>query len=303
MKKGLILGLILATSLLIGGGAFVYAGTQQSDSPTVKTSPLSKATLQNTVSATGVVESYTKVVISTNSNDTIEKLYVSVGQAVENGDWLCQLYNKESGTTTNVKATANGTITAMTAVKGSSAAGELFTIENTGDLKIRGKVKEADLNKIHENMTVAVKTDATGNQIFPGTLTKIAPSALASDPSSSKAEFAIEVDLPAETNGLRIGMNAKLNVITAEKNDVFCVPYEALVKDNSGQTCIYVATENADKKGSYIVESIPVSTGLESDSLVEISGEKLVPGLAVIAQPQSLQPGAIISVETEKTVS
>jgi HlyD family secretion protein len=303
MKKGLILGLIVGIAILIGGGALVYASSQQPDSPTVKTSPLSKSTIQNTVSATGVVESYTKVVISNNSNDTIEKLYVSVGQGVENGDWLCQLYNKETGTYTNVKATATGTITTMSAVKGSTAAGELFTIENTGDLKIRGKVKEADLNKIHESMTVAVKTDATGSQIFPGTLTKIAPSALASDAASNKAEFAIEVDLPADTTGLRIGMNAKLNIITTEKNDVFCVPYEALVKDTSGQTCIYIATKNTEKKGSYVVESIPVSTGLESDSLIEISGEKLVPDLAVIAQPQSLQPGAIVSVEAGKTVS
>lgn len=301
-KKGIILCVLLGVALLVGGGAYVYANSQPTPAVAVKTAPLSKSTLQNTISATGVIESYNKVKISDTSNDKIEKIYVSVGQWVAKDDWLCQLYNKADDSYSYVKATTNGTITAMNAVKGNPANGELFTIEDTNDLKVRGKVKEADLNHIHENMPVLVKSDATGDKVFPGNLTKIAPTAIKSEATTAsaaatKAEFEVEIDLPTDTTGLKIGMTTRLSIVSEERADVFCVPFEALVMDDSGQSCIYVAKENPVEQGSFTVESIPVTTGLETDSLIEISGDQLSEGLVIISQPQTVQPGMVVSVE------
>ncbi|OFV72246.1 efflux RND transporter periplasmic adaptor subunit [Acetobacterium wieringae] len=300
-KKGIILCVVLGVALLVGGGAYVYANSQPAPAVAVKTTPLSKATLQNTISATGVIESYTKVKVSDTSNDNIEKIYVSVGQWVAKDDWLCQLYNKADDSYSYVKATTSGTITAMNAVKGNPANGELFTIEDTNDLKVRGKVKEADLNHIHDNMPVLVKADATGDKIFPGNLSKIAPTAIkseaAANAAATKAEFEIEVDLPADVTGLKIGMTTRLNIISEERADVFCVPFEALVVNDAGQTSVYVAKENPVEQGSYTVEAIPVTTGLETDSLIEIAGDQLSEGLAIISQPQTVSPGMAVSVE------
>lgn len=301
-KKGIILCVVIGVALLVGGGAYVYANSQPTPAVVVKTAPLSKSTLQNTISATGVIESYNKVKISDTSNDKIEKIYVSVGQWVAKDDWLCQLYNKADDSYSYVKATTNGTITAMNAVKGNPANGELFTIEDTNDLKVRGKVKEADLNHIHENMPVLVKSDATGDKVFPGNLTKIAPTAIKSEATTAsaaatKAEFEVEIDLPTDTTGLKIGMTTRLSIVSEERADVFCVPFEALVMDDSGQSCIYVAKENPVEQGSFTVESIPVTTGLETDSLIEIAGDQLSEGLVIISQPQTVQPGMVVSVE------
>lgn len=300
-KKGIILCVVIGVALLVGGGAYVYANSQKAPEISVKTSPLAKATLQNTISATGVVESYTKVKVSDTSNDNIEKLYVSVGQAVAKGDWLCQLYNKADDSYSYVKASTGGTITAVNAVKGNPANGELFTIEDTNDLRVRGKVKEADLNHIHENMPVLVKADATGYKIFPGNLTKIAPTAIKSEATTTatnnKAEFEVEVDLPSDATGLKIGMNTRLSIVSEERADVFCVPFEALVVDSAGQSSIYIAKENPVEQGSFTVESIPVTTGLETDSLIEIAGDQLSAGMSVITQPQTVSPGTLVSVE------
>ncbi|MBU4438323.1 MAG: HlyD family efflux transporter periplasmic adaptor subunit, partial [Acetobacterium sp.] len=299
-KKGIILCVVIGVALLVGGGAYVYANSQKAPEISVKTSPLAKATLQNTISATGVVESYTKVKVSDTSNDNIEKLYVSVGQAVTKGDWLCQLYNKADDSYSYVKASTGGTITAVNAVKGNPANGELFTIEDTNDLKVRGKVKEADLNHIHENMPVLIKADATGDKVFPGNLTKIAPTAIKSEATTTattnKAEFEVEVDLPSDATGLKIGMNTRLSIVSEERADVFCVPFEALVVDSAGQSSIYIAKENPVEQGSFTVESIPVTTGLETDSLIEIAGDQLSAGMSVITQPQTVSPGTLVSV-------
>ena len=301
-KKGIILCVVLGVALLVGGGAYVYANSQPAPAIAVKTAPLSKATLQNTISATGVIESYNKVKINDTSNDKIEKIYVSVGQWVAKDDWLCQLYNKADDSYSYVKATTSGTITAMNAVKGNPANDELFTIEDTNDLKVRGKVKEADLNHIHENMPVLVKADATGDKVFPGNLTKIAPTAIKSEATTAsttatKAEFEVEIDLPADTSGLKIGMTTRLSIVSEERADVFSVPFEALVVNDSGQTSIYIAKENPVEQGSYTVEAIPVTTGLETDSLIEIAGDQLSEGLAIISQPQTVSPGMAVSVE------
>ena len=301
-KKGIILCVVLGVALLVGGGAYVYANSQPAPAIAVKTAPLSKATLQNTISATGVIESYNKVKINDTSNDKIEKIYVSVGQWVAKDDWLCQLYNKADDSYSYVKATTSGTITAMNAVKGNPANGELFTIEDTNDLKVRGKVKEADLNHIHENMPVLVIADATGDKVFPGNLTKIAPTAIKSEATTAsttatKAEFEVEIDLPADTSGLKIGMTTRLSIVSEERADVFSVPFEALVVNDSGQTSIYIAKENPVEQGSYTVEAIPVTTGLETDSLIEIAGDQLSEGLAIISQPQTVSPGMAVSVE------
>ncbi|HEY5537303.1 MAG TPA: efflux RND transporter periplasmic adaptor subunit [Acetobacterium sp.] len=300
-KKRLILSIIIGLVILTGGGAFVYANTKTPPAATVKTIPLAKGTLQNTVSATGVVESNTLVKISNSSNDVIEKVYVSVGEWVGNGDWLCQLYNKGTDTYTVVKSDTTGTITAISAIKGGMASGELFTIEDTNDLKVTGKIKEANLNQICENMTVTVKSDATADQSFQGNLTKIAPTAiknaLATETTSKNAEFEIEVDLPTDVPGLKIGMNTRLTIVTEEKNDVFSVPFDALVTDDKGKSCIYIAKENTDAPGTWIVESVPVNLGLETDLSVEISSDQLVAGMAVISQPLTIQPGAAVSLE------
>ena len=80
-KKGIILCVVLGVALLVGGGAYVYANSQPTPAVAVKTAPLSKATLQNTISATGVIESYTKVKISDTSNDKIPTLTVEKGKS------------------------------------------------------------------------------------------------------------------------------------------------------------------------------------------------------------------------------
>lgn len=305
-KKRIILAIIIGAVLLAGGGAFVYASNQAPSATIVKTSPLAKGTLQNTVSATGVVESDSLEKISNNSTDIIERVYVSVGEWVGYGDWLCQLYNKETDTYTNIKSDTSGTITAINAIKGGLGSGELFTIEDINDLKVSGKVKEADLNLIYKNMAVAVKSDATGDQIFQGNISTIAPTAikndLATDQTTKNSEFKIEVNLPTESPGLKIGMTTRLTITTEEKTDVFSVPFDALVTDDLGKSCIYIAKENPDTPGSWIVESIPVTLGLETDLLIEIAGDQLIPGMAVISQPLTIQPGAAVSLEAAPEV-
>ena len=199
-----------------------------------------------------------------------------------------------------ITAPVSGVVTAVYAKVGEPGNGLLFVVEDTQSLKINTKIKEYDVANIREGMSVVIKSDATGDQEISGTVTYIAPPAVKTEAGNtqtggndSNVEFEAEVQVNDPNCGLRIGMNTRLTVLLEEKQDVFGVPYDAVVEKADGSTVVYAAVEqqNSGKNSSYVVTEIPVTTGLETDFYIEISGGEVTPGMAVISNPQSVTPG------------
>ena len=199
-----------------------------------------------------------------------------------------------------ITAPVSGVVTAVYAKVGEPGNGLLFVVEDTQSLKINTKIKEYDVANIREGMPVVIKSDATGEQEISGTVTYIAPAAVKTEAGNtqtggndSNVEFEAEVQVNDPNCGLRIGMNTRLTVLLEEKQDVFGVPYDAVVEKADGSTVVYAAVEqqNSGKNSSYVVTEIPVTTGLETDFYIEISGGEVTPGMAVISNPQSVTPG------------
>lgn len=212
--------------------------------------------------------------INTNFNDqyiAIEKLQTDLADCV-------------------IKAPVSGTITAVNAVEGGSGSGLLFVIQDTDNLKVVTNIKEYDIDAVGIGDNVVIKSDATGSKEFSGTLTKIAPTstltANGSAAASTDAVFESEVTVSEENKGLRIGMNTRLSIITDEKKNVFSVPYEAVETTPDGSCFIYVMTTGGDGKAEY--EKIAVTTGLETNLYVEISGEGLQEGIQVVRSASSV---------------
>lgn len=199
-----------------------------------------------------------------------------------------------------ITAPVSGVVTAVYAKVGEPGNGLLFVVEDTQSLKINTKIKEYDVANIREGMPVVIKSDATGDQEISGTVTYIAPAAVKTEAGNtqtggndSNVEFEAEVQVNDPNCGLRVGMNTRLTVLLEEKQDVFGVPYDAVVEKADGSTVVYAAVEqqNSGKNSSYVVTEIPVTTGLETDFYIEISGGEVTPGMAVISNPQSVTPG------------
>ena len=199
-----------------------------------------------------------------------------------------------------ITAPVSGVVTAVYAKVGEPGNGLLFVVEDTQSLKINTKIKEYDVANIREGMPVVIKSDATGDQEISGTVTYIGPAAVKTEAGNtqtggndSNVEFEAEVQVNDPNCGLRIGMNTRLTVLLEEKQDVFGVPYDAVVEKADGSTVVYAAVEqqNSGKNSSYVVTEIPVTTGLETDFYIEISGGEVTPGMAVISNPQSVTPG------------
>lgn len=202
-----------------------------------------------------------------------------------------------------VTAPVSGTITAVYATEGASPSGVMFVIENTDALQLDVKIKEYDVNIIQPNMPAIIKADATGDGEFEGYLEKVAPTAVKtplgdsgkSDAANTKdVEFDATVIVSSKDTGLRIGMTARADIVTEQKDGVFAVPYDALAMAADGSTIVYTVKTQED--GSSVAEAIPVTQGLETDYEVEISGEGLTEGMLLIADGKQVQPGMAVSV-------
>lgn len=190
---------------------------------------------------------------------------------------------------TKITAPVSGTVTAVYATVGGSGSGLLFVIEDTDNLVVSTSVKGYDLGSVKTGMTVEIKSDATGDAVIPGTLTTIAPTAkknqMGDTESSSDPSFEAEVTVESASSGLRIGMEARLSYIIDKADHVLAVPYEAVYTDKSGKSAILVL--RPQEKDGYLIESLPVTTGLDDDLDIAVSGAGVEEGLRVITDAKA----------------
>ena len=95
------------------------------------------------------------------------------------------------------------------------------------------------------------------------------------------------VALQGKHDNLKIGSNARVNIITSERGAVLAVPSEALAMDKKG----YAVFEAIKKGDTYKAKKIRVATGMETDLMTEISGSGLREGMKLVSSPQGLRSG------------
>lgn len=200
-----------------------------------------------------------------------------------------------------VTAPTAGTITAVYAEKNATVQGLLFVIENTDALQVTVKVKEYDVTSIKEGMKAVVTADATGDVEYEGVVQKIAPAA-AKGPdgqavTGGDVEFDTEVLVTTADTQLKVGMNAKAKIILEEKKDILAVAYDALADDGKGGQVLYTAEKQAD--GTYTVQAVPVTTGIETDFEVEISGDGVSSGMTIIPDGKSVKAGQTVTLAAD----
>ncbi len=197
---------------------------------------------------------------------------------------------------TNIVAPMDGTVTAVYANEGASGSGLLFIIEDTNRLVIETSVKEYDVGLVQPGMRVEIKSDITGDAVHEGEVESIAPTADKQTAGmSSDVQFATKVRVTKERTGLRIGGNARLYIVTAEQDDVYTVPYDAVFEDEAGQSYVMVLEESGEN-GLGTLAAVPVETGMENDLKVVISGDGLKDGMRVLDNANGYYAGQTVRV-------
>ncbi len=244
--------------------------------------------------------------------------YESAQAAVDDTSQRLELENKkEKLKDKEVVAPVDGIVTAVNASVGSKCETALFVVQDLDDLIVKVDVDETEIADIEVGQDVQVTTDAS-DQVLEGKVVSVDPisSAAASETStstssskssgssaggssssnstSSDVTFTVKVQITSTDvdEAVKVGMNAVVNIITDEADDVYSVPYTSII-DNHGSKSIYVAEE---KNGQYTVREVSITTGLESDMNIEIEGADLEDGMIVLSDPSSYQVGSVVEI-------
>ena len=214
---------------------------------------------------------------------------------------LRQLWADLEGT--EITAPAAGTVTAVYAEVGSSGAGLLFVIEDVDNLVVATSVKDYDVASVSTGMAVAIQSDSTGDEVYDGEVTSIAPTAAKNaageTDTSGDISFATDVAVTSQDTGLRIGMSVELDFVLDEALNALSVPYDAVYENDQGQTCLLVLEEGED--GELLLTELPVTTGLETDLDIAVEGDGLTEGVQVVTDPDRYLPlaGQEVALGTE----
>lgn len=217
---------------------------------------------------------------------------------------------------TNLKRTSvfspmTGVVSMLSVEKGERVVGagmmagtEMMRVANMNSMEVQVDVSENDIPRVSLGDEVAVEVDAYLDKKFKGTVTEIANSATsasgaaASLNSDQVTNFIVKIridldsykELASASNRfpLRPGMSASVEIFTNSKEDVLSIPIQAVTvresKEENGEgekeslEVVFATVAGADT-----VKMVPVKTGIQDDSYIEVlsglaDGEEIIIG-------------------------
>lgn len=163
------------------------------------------------------------------------------------------------------------------AVQGNSNPTVIMRIADTSKKQIMAKIDETDIGNIKVGEDATFTVDTYTNQTFTAHVSKISQtdtsntwdtngtstSSSSSSSSASVIYYYVTLDVDDPDDVLRLGMTARVEINTAEKEDALVVPIAALKTNDNGSYVLRVNTSGQ-------TEQVPVTTGIYSDEYVEI---------------------------------
>lgn len=213
-----------------------------------------------------------------------------------------------------ITAPVDGVITTVNATVGAVCDGSIVVIQNLSNLIVNVDIDETDISKISVGQKVKIETDATGKEMINGEIVRVDPisstaassssstsatkssstaTATSSNSTSSDVTFTAKVQINDQNELIKVGMNAVVNIVLDEKDDVYSVPYESIINNKNGSV-VYSAEE---QEGKYIVKEVLVTKGIESDVYTQILGDDLKDGMIILSDPSKYQVGSIIEIK------
>ncbi len=161
----------------------------------------------------------------------------------------------------------------------------LFNVaEDLTKMQIEASVVEADIAKVKEGQTVEFSVDSYPDEIFYGIVTQVRNEAIT---TSNVVTYEVIIEIDNKELKLKPGMTANVEIITAEKQNVFLVPNQALrfyMDDGSG-----AASKRYKDKGVWVMKNghpmrVSIKTGVSDDNSTEISSADLREGDEIIVE-------------------
>ncbi len=173
----------------------------------------------------------------------------------------------------NIVSSLNGVVTEINAREGDyvTQGTAAFRLDNVEHLYIPMDISEIDIDKIHDGMRAMIVLDSNPEKIYEGVVTTVSASGTS---ANNRVTFETMIEILEPDEKVKIGMTGEVDLVVDEAEDVLIVPVNAVFSENGVN---YVAVSNGTK-----TNDIPVTVGLTSDTVAEISGGYLREGDAVV---------------------
>lgn len=137
-----------------------------------------------------------------------------------------------------------------------------FTVAPVGRFALTINIDELDILSVRQGQQAAITFDAIENQVFAGTIDRVASTAVE---SGGIAKYPARILIGAHEQ-MRAGMSVTAAITVDEKKDILLLPVAAL-QESGGRVFVY--TEK-DEKSLELSGEIEVETGLSDGDKVEI---------------------------------
>ncbi len=168
--------------------------------------------------------------------------------------------NKYQEALNGVVADYDGVVTDLSATQGATVqeGTQLLVLESYDEICVEFQASKYDL----ENLAIGQKAviDISGKE-YEGTVTKI--NKMATPNSSGVPMVAARVHIDNPDSNVYLGIEARLKITTAQRQDALLVPVEAVNIDNDGSFCYIIENDVLTKK--YI------TTGISSSDYIEVT--------------------------------
>ena len=160
-----------------------------------------------------------------------------------------------------------------------STATLVFTLGDTHQVYVKGKVDESDIGKVYMGQPARIKVQSFRDKTFVGKVTKIAPLGVEKD---NVTTFEVQISIDNPGGELKALMTANAEIVLEEHKNVLTVPEQAVIYDKDRNATIMVP----DPHGKDGQRAVPVKVGLSNGSRIELlSGLKA--GDSVVLQQTS----------------
>ena len=190
--------------------------------------------------------------------DTIKRAELSLDQAL-----LRQEEARADLEAAELRAPIDGTVVEVAAMAGENVGESPFiTLADLEEPVVQFWVEESDMSGVAVGNRVEIIFEAWPDDTYTGEVVGVDPALVTVDGTLAVQAWA-SIDL-AEQASLLGGMNAEVEVISAEARDVLLVPVQALRELGEGQYAVFVVQPDGE------LEMRPVEVGLQDFANAEI---------------------------------
>lgn len=194
-------------------------------------------------------------------NDNLKATNINASVATLSDDTSIKKYEQQIDDCV-IRSGISGIVTAINVKQGDMyAGGAIVTIEDTSSYEITSNIGEYDIAKVQLGQKVTIKTNGTGDVELEGVVKEISPRANAN--TANGVTYPVKISILTKNDDIRLDMTAKINIVTEEKSNALCVPYDAVLTDEDGNFYVDVLDGDAPLKFEDLQDPIKAATMTE----------------------------------------